>query len=126
MYKIVKIIDEYNVVVNAGRNDGIDQSSLFEIYEPGSEILDPDTGKSLGALDFIKSTLEVVSLYPNMCLCTNNKTITTNAFSTLTQSPILWGQTKTVPLNINTEDISGGLEIQSKKIRVGDLVRLVD
>ena len=51
--KIARIIDEYSVVINAGYNDGILQGDSFEIFAPGAESKDPDTGESLGALDFV-------------------------------------------------------------------------
>ena len=42
-YKIAKIIDEYQVVVNAGSNDLIHDDDCLEVYQPGQEVTDPDT-----------------------------------------------------------------------------------
>ena len=68
-YKIAKIIDEYQVVVNAGSNDLIHDDDCLEVYQPGQEVTDPDTGESLGTLDFVKAKLRVVNVFPKMCVC---------------------------------------------------------
>ena len=43
-YKIVKIISEYKVVVNAGSNSFIKEGDILEVYQPGQEVTDPETG----------------------------------------------------------------------------------
>lgn len=122
-YKIAKIIDEFKVVVNAGSNDFIKDGDFLEVYQPGQEVIDPDTGESLGALDFIKAKLRVVNVFPKMCVCENRDTERTSIISNIAQSFIY--QEK-LPLNVQTTDISGGYEEVDKKIKVGDLVRKVD
>lgn len=118
-YKIVKIIDEYRVVVNAGSNDGISSQSKLEIYVPGEDVTDPETGETLGALDYVKAKLEVVDVFPKMCVCENQKKeklmTLFSPFDAVGQNPM--------PLNVNSMDISGGYEGIEKKIKVGDLVR---
>lgn len=122
-YKIAKIIDEYRVVVNAGSNDFIKDGDFLEVYQPGQEVIDPDTGESLGALDFIKAKLRVVDVFPKMCVCENRDTQQKSLFSNISQS---FFYEETIPLNVQTTDISGGYEEVDKKIKVGDLVRKVD
>ena len=119
-YKIAKIIDEYQVVVNAGSNDLIHDDDCLEVYEPGQEVIDPDTGESLGTLDFVKAKLRVVNVFPKMCVCENRETEQKAFFSNLSQS---FFYEETLPMNVQTTDISGGYEGIEKKIKVGDLVR---
>ena len=122
-YKIAKIIDEYKVVVNAGSNDFIKENDTLEVYEPGQEVTDPDTGESLGTLDFVKGKLRVVDVFPKMCVCENRATETSSLLASFSQS-LKYGEK--LPLNVLTTDISGGYEGIDKKIKVGDPVRKID
>ena len=81
-YKIAKIIDEYQVVVNAGSNDLIHDDDCLEVYQPGQEVTDPDTGESLGTLDFVKAKLRVVNVFPKMCVCETVKRSRSHSFRT--------------------------------------------
>ena len=122
-FKIVKIVSEYKVVVNAGRMNFIREDDTLEVYQPGQEVTDPETGESLGTLDFIKAKLRVVDVFPKMCVCENRETKSKSIFVNISQS--LTYEEK-LPLNVQTTDISGGYEGVDKKIKVGDLVRKVD
>lgn len=119
LFKVVKIISEYKVVVNAGSQDFIQEGAEMEIFAPGKDVIDPDTGENLGALDYIKANVRVVNLFPKMCVCENCENERIGNFA------VLFSQTFTekMPLNVESKDISGGFEDISKKIRVGDLVR---
>lgn len=121
-YKIVKIINEYRVVVNAGSNESIHDGDILEVYVPGTEVTDPDTGESLGTLDYVKAKLRVIDVFPRMCVCENRDYqpvfSLADAFSALSSKDSL-------PLNVDSRDISGGYEGINKKIKVGDLVRVV-
>ncbi len=122
-FRIVKIISEYKVVVNAGSNCSICEGDILEVYQPGQEVTDPETGESLGTLDFVKAKLRVVDVFPKMCVCENRDTAQKSIFVTLQQN--LTYEEK-LPLKVETTDISGGYEGIDKKIKVGDLVREVD
>ena len=121
-YKIVKIIDEYAVVVNAGSNSFIKENDTLEVYQPGQEVTDPETGESLGTLDFVKAKLRVTDVFPKMCVCENRER-ERKSFITIAQN---FTYEEKLPLNVQTTDISGGYEGIDKKIKVGDLVRKVD
>lgn len=114
-FKVVKIISEYEIVVNAGSAHGISRDDTLEIFVPGEDIQDPDTGESLGTLDTVKAYLNVKNVLSKMCVCTNDDSIVRNAL----ESPFITHRTKR--LNIDSSEISGGLT--SRKIRIGDLVR---
>ncbi len=52
---VVKIIDEYKVVINKGEREGIKVGQKFLIYElEREEIKDPDTDEPLGHLEIVK------------------------------------------------------------------------
>lgn len=54
IYKIIKVIDSFRLVINKGALDGIKSTNRFLIYELGEELSDPDTNESLGKLEIVK------------------------------------------------------------------------
>lgn len=67
LVKIASIIDDYRVVINAGKNDGIAVGHRFLIYKIGKEIFDPDDPKkSLGHIEIIKGKGEVIHVQDRM------------------------------------------------------------
>lgn len=52
--KVVKIIDEYKLVINKGSDDGVTMSNRFLIYHLDEEVVvDPDTNEILGKLEIV-------------------------------------------------------------------------
>lgn len=128
-YKIVKILDEYTVIVNAGESAGIKTGDEFQILdEKGSDVLDPDTGEVLGSLDLIKATVLVTEVQERMSFC-SSPTYTTmqpDFFNTFQKiSTALPTATKQDKLNVDLKEITGGLRKSNEKVRVGDSVRLI-
>lgn len=118
IFKIVKIISDYQIVVNGGFEHGIKKGDILEVYILGDEIIDPDTKESLGTLDTVKETLKVINVFQKMCVCINSQY--DQPILALNMSSILGPKTKR--LNVDSTQISGGLS-DDTKIRVGDLVR---
>lgn len=71
--KIVYVSDDNcNVSLNVGSNDGVQKDDKFLVYSLSDhEILDPDTGESLGYLEFVKGTGKVVHVQDKMCTITS-------------------------------------------------------
>lgn len=116
MYKIIKIIDEYNVVVDYGLGDRAIEGDILDVYVPGKEVIVED--ENYGTLDFIKAQLVVKNVYPKMSLCENRS-------KTSTYAPFLGiNLAKAVPLKIcdaQKENLIG--DNIDKTLRIGDLVR---
>ncbi|MHB7978947.1 hypothetical protein CF067_00815 [Clostridium sporogenes] len=121
IFKIIKIIDEYNVVVNAGSIDGIKENDILEIFIKGEPIKDPDTKEELGTLDTIKAKLIVNQNFPKFCICGNKKAVSLPT-ALLGVSACLASK-EPQKLNVDSTEISGGLEKDDLKIKIGDLVR---
>lgn len=51
--KVIKILDGYKLVINKGSRDGVIKSNRFLIYHLDEEMIDPDTGNSLGWLEIV-------------------------------------------------------------------------
>ena len=121
--KIVKIINEYQVVINAGSDELIREGQHLEVFVLVTPIVDPDTGDELGTLDYVKAKRRVINVFPRMSVCENRETETRNRLVALSA---MFETTEILPLNIDSKEISGGYEGIDKKIHVGDLVRTVN
>ncbi len=51
--KVLKVIDDYTLVINKGSSDGVTSRCRFLIYHLGEEVFDPDTGEGLGELEIV-------------------------------------------------------------------------
>ncbi len=52
--RVAMVLNNYQIVLNAGATDGVELGSSYIIYEVGPEITDPITGNSLGNLELVK------------------------------------------------------------------------
>ena len=56
--KVIKVIDDITVVINAGSADGITSHQKFTLYCLDSEdLIDPDTNENLGRLEIVKGVV---------------------------------------------------------------------
>lgn len=118
IFKVVKIIDQHSLVINAGANKGITTGNVYEIFEIGEEILDPESGESLGTLDFIKAKIKVQNVLPKISICINNENIP-NPLANISTFGL---SNEPRRLNVDSFDISGPIS-SSGKIKIGDSVR---
>lgn len=66
--KVVSVIDDYKVALNAGSDQGIKVGQRYMIYTLSTEeIIDPDTKESLGFLEIVKGTGEVTNVQDKLC-----------------------------------------------------------
>jgi hypothetical protein len=54
--KVLKILDPYRLVINAGSEAGVIEKDRFLVYELGEELIDPETSEVLGRLEIVKGT----------------------------------------------------------------------
>lgn len=118
IWKIIKIIDDFEVIINAGKEDFIKVNDIFEIVSPGETIIDPDTKEDLGTLDFIKAKIIVKELYDKFSVCRN---IETNLPSQYLSNNL--SQSFTKPLKVDAEEITGRSLSYDAYIKLGDSVR---
>lgn len=127
-FKVVKILDEYNLIINAGTKHGIKQNDEFQILDKkGSEVIDPDTQEVIGQLDLIKATVNVTELQEKMCICSSKHTVKINSpfsagLSSITDNLSFSEQEK---LNVDLTQVTGGKRRSNEKIRLGDTARLI-
>jgi hypothetical protein len=131
--KVVKILDEYNIVINLGWKDGLADGMDVVVFVTGSdELKDPDAGESLGFLELVKAHLKVAHSQEKCSICAAESVKKVGAdeggVKTLgaammaeamgTKQP---GQSTAEKLNVNTSQISGMPQISP--ICIGDKVR---
>ena len=118
--KVIKIVNKYQVLVNVGYSHGVKKDMKFIIYSEGQEIKDPDTKKSLGKVEILKSRIEPTHIQEKFSTMeTYEKEVTSLARAMIFSRDVAETQ-KPLPLPYETED---DIFEQDKYIRVGDLVR---
>lgn len=68
-YRVIKIISNFEIIVNIGANKGIKQGDILTIRGKDEEIIDPFSHESLGYLPVIKAQVKVDTVYEKMCIC---------------------------------------------------------
>lgn len=69
-YKVIRILSRNEIIINAGKEHGINENDEFEIYNSDSEeILDFDTNEVLGYIPTRIDTVIINSLYDKFCVC---------------------------------------------------------
>lgn len=94
IFKVVKILDDYKLAINAGTKDQVSLGQKFLIYSlSNEEIIDPDTNQSLGHLEIVKGTGVVTHVQEKLCTLESNvyhfsskKVIRTSPFAALGSS----------------------------------------
>ena len=65
--KIIKVLDA-KVYINLGKDSGVAIGQIFEITRPGEELIDPDSGESLGSEDEKVGTVKVTEIKDKYCV----------------------------------------------------------
>lgn len=126
--KVAKIIDTYTVVINRGREHGVEDGMRFIIYDPGEDITDPDTGESLGRFEDIKRKVKVVNVGQKISTAKSDETFeittgTSGFIGLYSIKPSTRTELKELPLDQGTR--AGLIEHKKEGIKIGDLVRQI-
>lgn len=131
---VIRILNEYEIIIDVGKKQGIVEDDKFVVYNEGEEILDLE-GNSLGKLELVKANVEVIKVQDNYSICSAYKIKKINeltglgALAGLNTINMLAGyETKTekkrVPLNVDEEDFEDTITSGHGQIKKGDLVKL--
>lgn len=70
---VAKVIDEYTVVINRGSSDGVKVGDIYKVfYLSDEDIIDPETGESLGKLEFVVGNGVVTNVQTKMSTLESN------------------------------------------------------
>jgi hypothetical protein len=73
--KVVKVIDDYSLVINRGEISGIREGQRMLVYNTSEEeITDPQTGESLGYLDLVRGTGTITFVQEKISILQSDKT----------------------------------------------------
>ena len=64
--KVVKRDRRNQVFINRGKDGGLKIGQIYEVYYAGEELIDPDTGESLGASEEFVGTIKIARINPKM------------------------------------------------------------
>ena len=103
--KIIKIIDDWHIIINVGLNNGVKENMNFAIYEVGDMIIDPDTNEELELLDMVRHNFRIIHVQDQIAV----------GFI-LKDEPIVLSFVEWTQLNHKTTPLS-------KEIKIGDLVK---
>lgn len=120
-FRIVRILDEFSVVIDGGYENGIKKNDIFQIYVPGEKITDPENPEvELGTLDTIKATIKATQVSPTITVCNNAdgpNTFMPELQKLLSSLPISTRPLRVEPTQIHTTSFS------NEPVKIGDFVR---
>lgn len=121
-FKIVKIIDDYTVLIDAGKQDGYDVGDVFEIYITGKEIKSP-SGDVLGTLDNIKGQIVVDTIFDAMSLCKSSEFTASGISASMEMFNTTLYSKSRKKLNVDPSQITPVYSDIELEIKIGDDVR---
>lgn len=72
--RVVKVLNEYRVIINRGTADGMKKGTVLLIYELSrDELKDPETGENLGKLEIVRGTGAVIHLQDRLATVESNR-----------------------------------------------------
>lgn len=129
--KIIRILDEQNVLINAGYEQGVRPGDLFHIIQIGEDITDPDTAEILGKLEIVKAAVEAYHVQERMTLLstmpTDSPAPSTSVLSATLASTSSYGRTETDPNRLSLRVRHDQVKSYSSQnpVALGDVVRSV-
>src|SRR5688572_27213747 len=67
MWKVVAILDEYRIVINARKGD-LEIGDEVEVFQRRLRIVDPESGEDLGEITYPKAKLHVIQVHERMAI----------------------------------------------------------
>ena len=64
--KVVKRTRKNQVIINRGKDGGLKKGQKYEVFFAGEELIDPDTGESLGSGEEFVGVIEIVRINPKV------------------------------------------------------------
>ncbi|MDA1783422.1 hypothetical protein PDL07_12090 [Bacillus cereus] len=119
--KVVEVLPgSKRVVINRGSLDGINEDIFYLVYELGEEILDIDTGESLGKLEIVKGRGKVVHVQEKMAILESVNYSTPSQKTIRKKSPYNFGT------SYNEEVITDEPRLLPfERVQIGDIVKAI-
>ena len=129
--KVAAVIDDTTLVLNLGRESGVQEGMLFAIVSDHHDVADPDSGESLGKWEFVKARVLVTHVQEKMCTvrsplaAAGEETTGTLSAMMVRHSFGLYGSHKEArqSLAVRAGDVSG--QPTAKPVAIGDIARVI-
>lgn len=122
-YKVIEIINNTDIIINYGLEDGASVGDKLRIIEKGAPVIDPDTSENLGSIDIIKTTLEVAVPYRKFSICRKYRTSNVELLNPL--SKFIYESKTVQELDVRPDQITNREIPRSSPISEGDIVVLI-
>lgn len=122
--KILRITNEYTVVIDVGREQGVKLGTKFLIYANAGDLTDPDTKKNLGVLEIPKGEVVVKLVQENYSVAETEFESQKTSLGQILSMQLITTREAHKLLPVETKDIKPVPE-NIFKVREGDLVRTV-
>lgn len=117
--KVVASLNEYELVINKGSNDGIKINDKFIIYNLGEELFDPDTKESLGHVELVCGKAKPKHIQPKLTTLISNDFEPPKITTTRREGSIL----SFTPTEIVEEVDPNSDRIEFDNVKIGSLVK---
>lgn len=71
---VSKVLDSYTLVINRGMVDGLRKGQKFLVYSIQDEVIDPETGESLGHLEVVRGRGVITHVQEKMATLKSDET----------------------------------------------------
>lgn len=129
--KVAAILNERELVVNLGSEVGVVEGMKFKVVEPSRQILDPDTGETLGTFEREKVRVRILEVNPKYSVGSTYETYkVTVGGGGIPDFSYFFGRSREVT-RIRTLRPDGGLYLEPMDetksfVKIGDPVVLVE
>jgi len=129
--KVAAIIDDTTLVLSVGSDHGVQEGQLFAIVSAHDEVLDPDTGESLGQWESVKGRVVVTHVQARMATARSPLIVVSDdSRGTLSEMMVrhsfgLYGERdrERAPMEVRGASVAG--RPRTQPIAIGDTARSV-
>ncbi|MEH7850189.1 hypothetical protein [Rhizobium laguerreae] len=120
--RVIKVIDDYNIVINRGSEHKVALNSRFLVFGAGEQLSDPDTGEDLGVLELVRGKARVTHVQAKISTLTSDEfAITPGKKRTIKRQGAMW----TITNQPQIEEVVEGEERHQAELgaKTGDYAR---
>ncbi|MEU8425549.1 hypothetical protein AB0C15_32210 [Micromonospora sp. NPDC048835] len=115
--KVAHLIDERTLVINRGTDHGVTVGMRFAVLNPkGADVVDPDTGETIGSVDIDKVLVKVVRVAPKMAVARTFRTFVSGI------GAIMSSEKRHETLSVEGSTYKQDLEEKDSYVKIGDPV----
>lgn len=120
--RIIRIVDQQTVVVNLGDDNGITPDSVFYILGESEDIVDPESGETLGSVNVTKARVKATQVFAKFSIATTTWSVVSGNSSLSFLAGV--EQIDEGPLNAPENEIKPWRARSETPVRVGDDVEV--